>query len=267
MKQELFNIGKKVAFAAGKYMPKALTGVSMGATAGGIFLAVKAGMEFQKMKDEGKEITWKDYGRIFGPCVAAGAFAIACALAGLTESEKRYAAAAALASMYESKEKEIDAKAREIFGDKEVDKMHEEIVKDKLRNAPEPMVTYSGTAFLDIMTGQYIYLDVETIRARINDINDHMNEGHEITKAEWCDTFDLYSSVGDEELGWSSYTTGNIKPEFTFEKLQSGKTVAALRVTEPRLFYEDELETLARQKEDEEIDEYYRQRNPGWSEV
>lgn len=258
MKQELFNIGKKFAFTAGKYMPKALIGVSAGATAGGIFLAIRAGMEFQRLKDEGEEITFKDYGRIFAPCVIAGVFAIACAFAGLSESEKRTAAAAALASMYESNQKEIDAKAREIFGDKEVDKMHEEIVKDKLRNAPEPMVTYGGNAFLDLMTGQYIYLDIETIRAKINDINAHMNNGHAITKAEWCDVFDLYSSTGDEELGWSCQLTGNINPKFTFVTLASGKTVAGLEITEPKLFWEDE---------DEEIDEYYRQRNPGWSEV
>lgn len=258
MKQELFNISKKIAFTAGKYMPKALIGVSAGATAGGIFLAIRAGMEFQRLKDEGEEITFKDYGRIFAPCVIAGVFAIACAFAGLSESEKRTAAAAALASMYESNQKEIDAKAREIFGDKEVDKMHEEIIKDKLRNAPEPMVTYGGDAFLDILTGQYIYMDIETIRARINNLNARMNNGYKITKAEWCDTFNLYSTAAEEALGWEKSTTGLIEFEFVFENLLSGKTVAALRATEPKLFWEDE---------DEEIDEYYRQRNPGWSEV
>ena len=41
------------------------------------------------------------------------------------------------ASVYQSKEKEIDAKVREIFGDKEADKVHEEIVKDKIKNAPD----------------------------------------------------------------------------------------------------------------------------------
>ena len=261
MKNELFEFGKKVMFTAGKYMPKALVGISAGATVGGIFLAIQAGMEFQKLKDSGKEITWKDYARIFGPCVAAGVFAIACAFAGLTEQEKRYAAAAALASVYESKEKEIDAKAREIFGDKEVDKMHEEIVKDKLKNAPEPMPMYGGTAFLDLMTGQYIYEDVETIRARINDLNERMVDGHDVTKAEWCDTFDEYSSSGDEELGFSLELTGIICPEFTFVKLDSGKTVAALQIQEPRLFYEKTLK-------DTVFDEdWERKRNPGWAEV
>lgn len=266
MKNEIFKVGKTVIFNAGKYMPKALIGVSAGATCGAIWLAIQAGIEYQKLKESGEEITWKDYGRIFGPCLMAGVFAIACAFAGLTKQEQRYAAAAALASVYESKSDEIDAKAREIFGDKEVDKMHEEIAKDKLNNVPAPMVAYGGTAFLDFVTGQYIYMDIETIRAKINDLNEHMNNGYKITKVDWCDTFSLISSTGDEELGWTSTLTGNIKPFgkdfFTFTKTVDGKTVGALQVTEPRLLCEeDEYYT------DEEIDEYYRQRNPGWSEV
>lgn len=261
MKNEMFEVGKKILFTAGKYMPKALVGISAGATCGAIWLAIQAGMEYQRLKDLGEELTWKDYGRIFGPCMAAGVFAIACAFAGLTKQEQRYAAAAALASMYESKEKEIDAKAREIFGDKEVNKMHEEILKDKLNNAQEPMVNYSGTAFLDLVSGQYIYMDYETIRTKVNDLNDHMNNGHSITKAEWCDTFDLVSTSAEENLVWNNTLTGNIKIDPFFHTLNSGRKVAALRVTEPRLLYEEDEYT------DEEIDEYYRQRNPGWSEV
>jgi len=259
MKQELFKIGKKVAFTTGKYMPKALVGLSAGATAGGLFLAVKAGMEFQKLRDSEEEITWKDYARIFAPCIGAGVFAIACAFAGLSESEKRYAAAAALASMYESNEKEVDAKVRELFGDKEADKVHEEIVKDKLKNAPEPVIAYGGDAFFDIQTGQYIYLDIETIRARINNLNERMDDGYDITMAEWCDTFDEYSTTAQEGYGFGKYTTGHIKPSFTFITLSNGKTVAALEINEPKLFYERD--------EDEEINEYFRQHNPGWSEV
>ena len=246
MKQELFKIGKTIAFNAGKYMPKALIGVSAGATVGSIILAIQAGMEFQRLKNEGVEITWKDYARIFGPCVVAGVFAIACAFAGLTESEKRYAAAAALASVYESKEKEIDAKAREIFGDKEVDKMHEEIAKDKLKNAPEPMPAYGGTVFLDLLTGQYIYMEYEDIRARVNRFNERMNDGYSITKGEWCDIFNLVSSASDEEVGWNTKLTGNIKIKPIFTTLASGRTVAALEVTEPDLFYKtDDEESCA----------------------
>ena len=259
MKQELFKIGKTIAFNAGKYMPKALIGVSAGATAGGIFLAVKAGMEFQKLRDEGAEITWKDYARIFAPCITAGVFAIACAFAGLTESEKRYAAAAALASMYESNEKEIDAKAREIFGDKEVDKMHEEIVKDKIKNAPEPMPAYGGTVFLDLLTGQYIYMEMEDIKARINRLNERINSGYFISKDEWCDVFNLISSTADMELGWSTKLTGIIEPEFVWQELASGRTVAALKINEPDLKYKED------QDDDENI--YLGSKLAGWSEV
>lgn len=263
MKNELFKVGKKVMFNVGKFMPKALIGVSAGATVGAIFLAAQAGMEYQRLKDLEQELTWKDYGRIFGPCMAAGVFAIACAFAGLTKQEQRYAAAAALASMYESKGEEFEAKAREIFGDKEVNKAHEEILKDKLNNAQEPMINYTGTAFLDIVTGQYIYMDYETIRTKVNDMNDHMNSGHDISRSEWCDNFDLMSTKGDDELGWCNELTGNIHIEPFFHTLASGKKVAALRVLEePRLFSEKEEYYT-----DEEVDEYYRQRNPGWSEV
>ena len=265
MKNELFKVGKQVMFNVGKFMPKALIGVSAGATVGAIALAIQAGMEYQRLKDLEEELTWKDYGRIFGPCMAAGVFAIACAFAGLTKQEQRYAAAAALASMYESKGEEFEAKAREIFGDKEVNKAQEEILKDRLEKAPEPMVSYSGTAFLDLVTGQYIYMDYETIRTKVNDLNEHMNDDHDITKAEWCDTFDLIANTGDEDLGWCNKITGNIKIEPFFHTLASGKKVAALKVTDPQLFWEDAQ--YYREDTDEEIDEYYRQRNPGWSEV
>lgn len=263
MKNELFKVGKKVMFNVGKFMPKALIGMSAGATVGAIGLAIQAGMEYQRLKDLGEELTWKDYGRIFGPCMAAGVFAIACAFAGLTKQEQRYAAAAALASMYESKGDEFEAKAREIFGDKEVNKAQEEVLKDKLKNAPEPMINYTGTAFLDIVSGQYIYMDFDTIRSKVNDLNDHMNGGHDISKSEWCDTFNLMSTTGDDELGWCNELTGNIHVEPFFHTLDSGRKVAALRVREePRLFSEKEEYYT-----DEEVDEYYRQRNPGWSEV
>ena len=263
MKNEVFKFGKKVMFAAGKYKSWVLYGMSAGATMGAIFLAVQAGMEYQRLKDLEEELTWKDYGRIFGPCMAAGVFALACGFAGLNDKEKKYAAAAALASMYESKGDEFEAKAREIFGDKEVDKAQDEIMKDKLNNAPEPMINYTGTAFLDIVTGQYIYMDYEVIRTKVNDMNDHMNSGHDISKSEWCDNFDLMSTKGDDELGWCNELTGNIHIKPFFHTLASGRTVAALRVLEePRLFSEKEEYYT-----DEEIDEYYRQRNPGWSEV
>lgn len=263
MKNEIFKVGKKVMFAAGKYKSWALYGMSAGATAGAIFLAIQAGMEYQRLKDLGEELTWKDYGRIFGPCMAAGVFALACGFAGLNDKEKKYAAAAALASMYESKGDEFEAKAREIFGDKEVNKAQEEILKDKLNNAPEPMINYTGTAFLDMVSGQYIYMDYDTIRSKVCDLNDHMNSGHDISKAEWCDTFDLMSTTGDENIIWCNELTGNIHIEPFFHTLSSGRKVAALRVREePRLMSEKEEYYT-----DEEVDEYYRQRNPGWSEV
>ena len=255
MKQELFKIGKTIIFNAGKYMPKALIGISAGATFGAIGLAIEAGMEFQRLKDEGVELTWKDYGRIFGPCLLAGVFAVACAFAGLTESEKRYAAAAALASVYESKGQDFETKAREIFGDKEVNKMHEEIVKDKLDNAPEPMPVYDGTAFLDLITGQYIYRDYESIRACVNKFNERINDGYSVTKAEWCDIFNELSSSSDEELGWDNNLTGNIKINPIFHTLASGRKVAAIEVTEPKLFYETDS------------DGYLNSRLAGWSEV
>lgn len=267
MKFEPFEVGKKVMFTVGKYMPKALTGVSAGATVGAIVLAVQAGMEYQRLKDSGEPITWQDYARIFGPCASAGVFAIACAFAGLTKQEQRYAAAAALASMYESKEKEFEAKAREIFGDKEVDKAQEEIVKDKLQNPPAPVVAYGGTAFLDLITGQYIYMDVETIRSKINDLNESINTGHTVTKVDWCDAFGLVSTSADEEIGWHNQLTGNIKPfgkskeYFVFTKLADGKTVGALQVNEPCLLYEEP------EFYDNETDSWMRISNPGWSEV
>ena len=151
MKAEIMKFSKQFMFTASKYMPKAMVGMSAGFTVGGVILAVKAGMEYQRLKDEGAEITWKDYGRIFGPCMVAGVFAIACAFAGLCEEEKRYAAAAAMVSAYEMKQKDIDAKARELFGDGKTEKLYDEVAKEQMRRAPEPMITYSGQAFLDSM--------------------------------------------------------------------------------------------------------------------
>lgn len=254
MKQELFKIGKTIAFNAGKYMPKALIGISAGATVGSIILAIQAGMEFQKLRDEGEEITAKDYVRIFGPCAAAGVFSIACAFAGLTKLEQRYAAAVMAASVYQSKEKEIDAKVREIFGDKEADKVREEIAKDKIKNAPEPPAAYGGTLFLDLLTGQYINMDVETIRACINNANGRINNDYDFTLDEWCEMFNEMSNTCNMELGWNKSLTGLIEPKFTWHELPSGRTVAALEVNDPELFYKEERE-------------FYDNRLPGWAEV
>lgn len=252
MKQELLEIGKKVAFQAGKYMPKALIGVSAGASLGALYLAFEAGREYQKMKDNGEEITPKDYARIFWKPLMAESFALACEFAGLSESERRYAAAATLASVYESKEKEIDAKAREIFGDNEVEKMHDQIAKDRLERAPEPM-PFDGSVFLDILTGQYIYMGTEDIKARINRLNDRINQGYSVSVDEYCDIMNLFSKVADQEIVWNTDLTGIITPRFTYHTLASGREVAALELNEPRLIYYDDAKEYAR--------------TPGWAEV
>ena len=257
-KTDLLAVGKKIIFTANKYKPKALIGVSAGLTAGAIILAIKAGMEYQKLKSEGKTLTWQDYARIFGPCIAAGSFAMACAFAGLTEEEKRTAAFAGLVSMYEQNQKDFDAKAREMFGNNKTEKLYDEVAKEQMRRAPEPMTAYGGNAFFDCMTGQWIYMDIESIRARINNINERITSGRDVTQAEWCDVFNEYSVAAQEELGWSRSLTGIIEYDFVFMEDLHGHTVSALQLkpgSEPKIFYTSEDERNAYMY------------NPGWSEV
>ena len=258
-KQDVLLFGKKLAFTAGKYSPKALTGISAGATAGGIFLAVKAGMEFQKLRDSGEDIGWKDYVRIFGPPAAAGVFSMVCAFASLSKMEQRYAAAALLANTYEMTQKEFDAKAREILGDGKVEKVHDEVNKDKIKKLDlgdqnVTLIGEGGVWFVDEFSNQKVYTTMEKIDAGVNQINDRINNNMNIGYGEYLDTLGFPDSMATWEYVWNLDSTGIIELRKTWDSLDGRTPVCILEhKTKPKLRYDILGDSYAH--------------FPGWSEV
>lgn len=261
-KSDFLHFGKKVIFSAGKHAPQALTGMSAGGTAAGIFLAVKAGMEFQKLRDSGEEITWKDYIRIFGPAAAAGVFSIACAFAGLSKMEQRYAAAALLANTYEMTHKEFDEKAHEIFGDGKTEKLHDEVNKEVTKKNPlseaDVMMVGEGNYvwFYDKFTHQKTLSTMEKIDAAVNDLNVEISQDYDITYMDYSDRLGFEEVEATEEYVWSLNKTGIISLRKTWDSYDGRTPVCILEhKNPPKLRYD--LDTL------------YETRShlPGWSEV
>lgn len=261
MKAELIKVGKRIAFTVGKYMPKALTGMSAGLTAGGIFLAVKAGIEFQKLRDSGDEITWQDYVRIFGPCVMAGVFSIACAFAGLSKMEQRYAAAALLANGYEIAQKELEEKGIELFGENKMTKLHDETNKERLNKVhfseAEMMMAVNGQVwFVDEFSNQKTLSSMEKIDAAVNQLNYQITHGGEISYPEYSDRLDFPEDPATWEYSWRLESTGLIELRKTWTSLDGRTPVCILEhKNKPKLKYElDE-------------DSENKSRLPGWGEV
>lgn len=151
------------------------------------------------------EKTWQCY----IPAIATGLVTIACVVGANHISLRRQAALVSLYSLAEKVAKEYEQKVVEVVGQKQADKIKEEIVQDKMDETPvsQTMVFHSGngtTLFFDKMSGRYFYDDLERVRKIENDFNkDILSNGFKLLN-EFYDELGLEHVKMGDMLGWGS---------------------------------------------------------------
>lgn len=131
------------------------------------------------------------------------------------------AAAIAAYNMKSDELQKLEKKIADTDGQKHLDKIHEELVKDRVINGPDGEVYDTGKGKMlcyEVISGRYFYSDVEKIRKACNDMNSWMNEslqfGEEmdVSLNEWYDYLGLERTKIGNKLGWHNH---NIDLNFT----------------------------------------------------
>lgn len=191
--------------------------------------------EIEKIQLKPTEVAkavWKDY----IPTAVALAGTTACIIGAHSISAKRTAAMAALYSMSESALKEYKAKTEEVVGKGKAEKIHEELMNDKVRSHPiteQPIVrTGTGnTLCFDPFSGRYFYSDAQIIRAKINDLDSRIIGGdYRISLNEYYYELGLDGVKDGDERGWNVDCL--IKEHFTSSLTSDGKPVLVIDLVE-----------------------------------
>lgn len=171
---------------------------------------------------------WKDY----IPTAIALTGTTACIIGAHSISAKRTAAMAALYTMSETALKDYKEKTAELMGKGKAQKIHDEVMADKIaKNPPQEgsiIKTGKGTSLCyEPISGRYFYSDAQTIRTAINDLNSRMIGGdYRISLNEYFYELGLDgTSIGDE-MGWNVECL--IKESFTSSLTSDGTPVLVL---------------------------------------
>ena len=151
------------------------------------------------------------------PVAIAGATSIACIVGAHSVHTKRNAALLSLYTLSDKAYNEYKDKTKEIFGEKETQKVSESIAQDQVAKNPpqsnEVLVLGNGSMLCyEPMTGRYFESDYEQIRKAVNDIN------RDLLSDMYVSLNDFYSRIGlpptsmGEELGWTQDKPIEIEP-------------------------------------------------------
>lgn len=173
--------------------------------------------------------TWKIFVPPFASAVATASIAIGChALNKRTQVAlfNSYLTERAMRETFENKTKEV-------VGEKKVEKIHNEINKDKVTaNPPEEKLiipTKAGrTLFLDGLTGRYFYSDMEFIRKAINNINERIiKEGYASMNDFYYELELPYVQLGNIQ-GWHRDFDGQLDITFDAQMTPYGESCIVL---------------------------------------
>lgn len=234
MKQELIKWGGKVYSEIVKRSPSILTGCGVAGLFITAYLTGKATLEAkEKIDNLPEDADTIDKIKAAVPCyIPAAVTAItsaACIIGSNTVNSRRQAVLATAYSMSEAASKEFQDKVTETLGEKKVQKVKDDINKDRLINNPieNATVIETGTGttlFLDAWSGRYFKSDIELIRKVINDLNDDILNGHYVTLTDFYYPIGLPATKMSDEFGWNINSTGKIDIDFSAQMTQDGKT-------------------------------------------
>lgn len=225
--------------------------MTMGVVAGVVgtaYLSHEAGRKSQKVleeleytsetaptKKEKLEKVWKIYIPPFASAVAT----ITLALGAQSINLRKQATLIEAYIMANSARKELVEKTEAVVGKSKMQKIHEEIIKDKVEKNPPTEESIIFTAHgdvlcFDVYSGRYFKSDPEYIRKTINDANERM-----VSNNEFVEFNDLYMDWGIPTINfgkhrWSLDTTGTIdlRPESGLHEI-TGKPYYAIDFYNP----------------------------------
>lgn len=157
--------------------------------------------------------------RCYIPPVVVGASTITCIFMGNRISSTRIAALTTAVGVSERALKEYKDKVIEKLGEKQDQKIKDDVAQDRVNKFPpsnEVMVGNSGDVlFMDELTGRYFHSTVETVKRAVNDMNRELLGGASpgVSLSEFFDELGLPPTKYTEEVGWNP--DRQIKPYFT----------------------------------------------------
>lgn len=201
-----------------------LTGVGAGGTVATAYLTGRASFKAARLIDEEKRIiniavednvdpvtlskseitklVWK----LYLPPVAAGVTTITAIIVANRISSTKIAALAVAGGISERALQEYKDKVVEKLGDKQSQKIRDDIAQNRIDNHPPGEVIIAGTGEVlcyDMLTGRYFNSTVETIKQAENKINHEMLNTMGASLAEFQDELGLPATPYTDSVGWS----------------------------------------------------------------
>lgn len=209
-----------------KNLPSILTGAGLGLFTFAAIDAVRQTpeammrIEERKLDLEVDKLPPAEIVKTAGPCyirpIVSGVAGACCIIGANTVNMKRSAALATAYTLSETAFKDYKDKVVEVIGEKKEDKVHEDILQDKLDKNPvsKDMIIVTGhgsTLCYDAFCGRYFYSDPEFIKSVMNEVNRQLLFNYYVSLN------DIYAKLGLEEtevgdiLGWGVATGGLIE--------------------------------------------------------
>ena len=209
-----------------KHLPEILTGVGIGLFGFTVVDAVRQTpeacmrIEERKLDLEVEKLPVIELVKTAGPCyirpAMAGIASVGCIIGANRVNMKRSAALATAYALSETAFKEYKDKVVELLGDKKEEKVHEEVLQERLDKNPLSdntiIVTGHGsTLCYDAFCGRYFYSDPEFIKSVMNEINRQLLFNYYVSLN------DIYAKLGLDEtevgdmLGWGVGSGGLIE--------------------------------------------------------
>lgn len=155
-------------------------------------------------KKEHIQNTWKFY----IPTGVSGAATVGSIIMANHIGTKRAAALAAAYTISEKAFTEYREKVVQHIGEKEHEKIRNEIVQDRVHRMPPTegnvlMVSGGDHLFMEMYTGRYFRSDMETVRKAVNDVNFKINTHGYASLSDFYDIIGLAHTGVSDEMGWN----------------------------------------------------------------
>ena len=164
--------------------------------------ALDVGLEQIKLtKTEKIRLTWP----LFLPPVAAGAVTITSIVVANRITSKKIAALAVAGGISERALQEYKEKVVEKLGERQDQKIRDEVAQDRVSKTPHGEVIIAGTGDVlcfDMLTGRYFMSSVESIKRAENMINHDMLNHAGASLAEFHDHLGLPATPYTDKVGW-----------------------------------------------------------------
>lgn len=179
----------------------------------------EAKLKHKLTQKEAVKIVWK----LYIPATISGGVTIACILGASTINAKRTAAITAAYSLGEKAFSEYKDKVVETLGEKEEQKIRDEVAATKVNSQPPPqslIVSGGDVLCCEMWTGRYFLSNMEALRQAQNTINEKLIGQNEATLSDFYYILGIPQTSSSGYSGWTS--TKMLKLSFSTQ-LADGK--------------------------------------------